>query len=165
MKNNQAFTLIELLVVVLIIGILAAVALPQYQKAVDKSRFMKYIQMGYGIKRAQEAYYLANGKYATDLTALDVEYAADCSPNANKNMFLCSDGFYLDNSIAGSEAIGLLMIFLCPEGTDYASCMQNQVLHFSLGFDYATNEDYRSKSFCVPATARGQALCKSLQNV
>ena len=71
--KNQAFTLIELLVVVLIIGILAAIALPQYQKAVYKSRTISGIIMLRSIMDAQEAYYLANGEYTDDLTKLDIE--------------------------------------------------------------------------------------------
>ncbi len=73
MNNKQAFTLIELLVVVLIIGILAAVALPQYQKTVEKSRAMQAVIMVKAIADANEAYYLANGEYAHDLDLLDVD--------------------------------------------------------------------------------------------
>jgi len=60
----KAFTLIELLVVVLIIGILAAVALPQYQKAVDKTRFMQALTMHKAVYDAQQVFYLTNGRYA-----------------------------------------------------------------------------------------------------
>ena len=75
MKNTQAFTLIELLVVVLIIGILAAVALPQYQKAVEKSRMAEAVSIVKSIANAQQVYFLANNEYSDgdfDLLAISI---------------------------------------------------------------------------------------------
>ena len=71
--RGVGFTLIELLVVVLIIGILAAVALPQYQKAVEKSRGAQAFSILQSLVSAQEAYQLANGEYATSFDELSVE--------------------------------------------------------------------------------------------
>ena len=71
--DAKAFTLIELLVVVLIIGILAAVALPQYQKAVEKSRMVEGIMLVSALGKAEERFFLANGFYTADLEALDID--------------------------------------------------------------------------------------------
>ena len=68
------FTLIELLVVVLIIGILAAVALPQYQRAVEKARLVEAWAGLKAIVAAQELYKLENGDYTLDFTNLDLDF-------------------------------------------------------------------------------------------
>ena len=62
MKNKKAFTLIELLVVVLIIGILAAVAVPQYEKAVEKSRVTQALTFLDAIYKGYQLCVLQNGK-------------------------------------------------------------------------------------------------------
>ena len=72
-QNQKAFTLIELLVVVLIIGILSAVALPQYKNAVDKARFLQITIIAHSLADAQRRFYLANGYYTVNLDDLDIQ--------------------------------------------------------------------------------------------
>ena len=95
--KNKAFTLIELLVVVLIIGILSAIALPQYQKAVSRAKFTQVLVYMDAFVKAQKLYFMANGFYATNYDELDIqvpttESAMWCKhdPNNGGNAFaLC----------------------------------------------------------------------------
>ena len=73
MTNKQAFTLIELLVVVLIIGVLAAVAVPQYQKTVEKSRAAQALTLLKTVGQAFQAHHLSSGTWATSFDELSVD--------------------------------------------------------------------------------------------
>lgn len=73
MKNVKGFTLIELLVVVLIIGILASVALPQYQKAVEKSRMADALTVIGSLRKAVDVAQLANPGENITKDMLDID--------------------------------------------------------------------------------------------
>lgn len=75
--KQQGFTLIELLVVVLIIGVLSAIALPQYQKAVLRSRFNALMPVVNSLAEANDLYYDEHGQYAHEMDDLDIKVQED----------------------------------------------------------------------------------------
>jgi len=77
--KNIGFTLIELLVVVLIIGILAAIALPQYQTAVAKSRAAEALINVRALSDTVQRYVLETGSYPDNFSQLDAGFGQNCS--------------------------------------------------------------------------------------
>ena len=95
LKSKRAFTLIELLVVVLIIGILSAIALPQYERTVLRSRYVQGQVLVESIYTAEQVYYMANGKYADDIDDLDISVPANSSCSKSQgtsSIYICDFG-------------------------------------------------------------------------
>ncbi len=88
--STNGFTLIELLVVVLIIGILATIALPQYQTAVDKANYSTMMAAVRALKNEQELYYMANGNYTTDWSNMEGVLPGQCNGGNNCGKFVLS---------------------------------------------------------------------------
>ncbi|MBP5403755.1 MAG: prepilin-type N-terminal cleavage/methylation domain-containing protein [Elusimicrobiaceae bacterium] len=163
LSKGQGFTLIELLIVVLIITVLVAVAVPQYQKAVIKSRIFGYMPFVKSLVQAQEAYYLANGRYATYFEDLDVDFPKSCKlqDNKYKNMIYCNDSIIIDNGMAYSLPIGDIAIKYCPKGASLREdCSNKRRLVIRFYLRHADAESMQGKMRCEsPADNLAKQIC------
>ena len=163
MKNKQAFTLIELLVVVLIIGILAAVALPQYQVAVAKSRLSQAFIIAKSLKDAEEAYYLANGEYTEDLDNLSIDFGPYTS---TRSVGYGSTNTFANNYTGVIEINGLGSIEDRVSGwvPPYASSNKQGIVYF-LDHPKVTSSHPFKGIWCYAKKAEYQKACKAMGGV
>ncbi len=151
MERLGGFTLIELLVVVLIIGILSAVALPQYEKAVNKARIATVKPVLKSLSDAWDVFWLASGGNVSCsseecLTLLDIEV-----PQTKDFTF------YLDEVICGSNGSCGAVISAENEKMKYI------VDYFAAGYDGGGDIHYNNRFRCSAYTGEDEAaLCSKL---
>ena len=171
MKNKKAFTLLELLVVVLIIGILATVALPQYQKAVLKSRAAAIMPILDMLTKGEEIYYLNKGEGTLDARELDIQLPGTCVSTTDDNdegtYWSCGEDFRIGLAMDGAAVSAVY----CPDhNTSKADCDSNKYFQLGWGTSFHETNSYNdryapnSRRCWMPNNANpiGEEICKLL---
>ena len=153
-KLNKGFTLIELLVVVIIIGILAAIALPQYQLARDKAQFANFKRLVKSIKTAFDDYYLVNNEYPNSFEGLEVDFSAEhVSPFSSENCVIFNDSY----CCLGKQKEGLQEENIVCARNDYLFAY---VFYNNVYSCVAKNGQDRAKRLCESFDFRNKASLK-----
>ena len=160
--KTQGFTLIEVLVVVLIIGILTSIALPQYQKAVQKSKNANLKKQIMEITQAQEVYYSTYNKYSDSFNALDISLSLPVTYED-----LCGISHSGTDSMRGTEDY---YIILNNNGTGKSGItgLWKKGPYTCAGFKIPLdgfNQGMENKTFCIenPAVKAG-SFCEKLEH-
>lgn len=145
------FTLIELLIVVLIIGILAAVALPQYQKSVERSRVAAIQPLLRAIASAKASYFMANGSYPRKFEELDISLPSSCTVPRDVEDYgqacFCNDfdyTIYLDSP------------------SDNTVMVRMVVSDSAIFFHYSPKDSSSTCTSCPGGDNRASALCLAM---